>query len=82
LSERLEGRESLVGDRFTAADIMIGTALIWAEKAGALVGYPVLRSYLERLTGRPGARKALAPTAKEFDGDRMLNDARRTETER
>jgi glutathione S-transferase len=67
LSERLEGREFLVGDRFTAADIMIGTALIWAEKAGALADYPVLRGYLQRLTARPAARKALAPTAREFD---------------
>jgi glutathione S-transferase len=70
LSERLNGRQFLVGERFTAADIMIGTALIWAEKAGALVGYPVLRGYLQRLTARPAARKALAPTAREFDRDR------------
>jgi glutathione S-transferase len=70
VSERLNGHQFLVGERFTAADIMIGTALIWAEKAGALVGYPVLRGYLQRLTARPAARKALAPTAREFDRDR------------
>jgi glutathione S-transferase len=64
LSERLDGRQFLVGDRFTAADIMIGTALVSAQKAGALVGYPALLSYLQRLTARPAARKALAPTAK------------------
>jgi glutathione S-transferase len=54
LSERLKRRTFLLGDRFTAADVMVGTALLWAELGGALGPYPVLREYLARLQARPG----------------------------
>lgn len=68
LSEHLEGRNFMVGERFTAADIMLGTALVWADKAGALADYPEVSRYLRRLAERPAFKTAFAPTTKEFDG--------------
>ncbi|QTN20276.1 glutathione S-transferase family protein [Brevundimonas sp. AJA228-03] len=46
----------LMGDRFTAADIMIGSTLGWARLH--LPDNPVFDAYLERLSTRPAHRRA------------------------
>lgn len=53
----------LVGDRFTAADIMMGFTLVASRLAGVLdARHPRLNAYLERLQARPAFQKALAMT--------------------
>jgi glutathione S-transferase len=51
----------LVGDDFTAADIMMGFTLVAARLLGPLDDrYPALNAYLARLESRPAFQKAIA----------------------
>ena len=57
---RLEGREYLAADRFTAADISVGYALMLAEFIQLLPQVPEnLRSYWQRLKQREGFQRAM-----------------------
>lgn len=59
LNDKLAGREYIVGDEFTAADIVIGYTLHAAAQCGALPDdLPALKSYYERLAARPAFKKA------------------------
>jgi len=56
----LSGREYLLGEDFSAADIMMGFTLAVARALGVLgEGHPELGRYLERLEARPAFRKAV-----------------------
>ena len=44
----------ILGEKFSAADVLVGSSLGWARMAGMLSDDPVLAAYLERLTSRPG----------------------------
>lgn len=59
LEDRLTGREFIVGDHFTAADI--GTTYIaqMAERLGELGPYPNVSAYLKRNTARPAFIRAM-----------------------
>lgn len=52
----------LMGDRFTAADVMIGSTLGWAR--AHLPESPVLDAYLERLQSRPASLRAMQRDAR------------------
>jgi glutathione S-transferase len=55
----LPGRTYLLGDDFSAADIMMGFTLAAARDLGVLDGrYPLLNAYLVRLEARPAFRAA------------------------
>jgi glutathione S-transferase len=57
----LEGRDYLVGNEFTAADIMMGFTLFAATATGILDDrHPRLRAYLARLGERPAFQKAFS----------------------
>lgn len=56
----LEGREDLVGDRFTVADLICGAVLIFAHRAELAEGLPNVAAYLERLEARPTRQRATA----------------------
>lgn len=47
----------LLGDEFSAADVILGYALQWASSMGLLESFPVLGAYLERLRARPAFQK-------------------------
>jgi glutathione S-transferase len=68
LERGLGERTHLLGDRFSAADVMIGSALVWADRAGGLVRYPVLKRYLGTLSERPSFQRVFAPTEREYHG--------------
>lgn len=56
LSSHLSGHLYVCGDKFTAADCVVGFNVWWASviEGGALLeDYPVLREYLARLKARP-----------------------------
>jgi glutathione S-transferase len=55
-----DGRAYLLGDRFTAADVQIGSTLGWARALGLLDGFGVLVEYGRRVGARPAARAARA----------------------
>ena len=61
----LEGRDCLLGDELTAADIMMGYSLALAQRLGVLdERYPNVVAYMGRLEARPGFQIAFA------DGER------------
>ena len=61
----LDGRDYLLGDELTAADIMMGYSLALAQRLGVLdERYPNVVAYMGRLEGRPGFQIAFA------DGER------------
>jgi glutathione S-transferase len=59
VADAVEGRSFLVGDRFSAADVMVGGALGWARGFG-LLDDPILVEYGRAVGGRPAARRARA----------------------
>ena len=59
LEEALEGKRYLLGEEFSAADIMMGFTLVAGRVLGVLdERYPNLVAYLERLEARPALQKA------------------------
>ena len=63
LHSQLGQKRYLLGDEFSAADVMMGFTLIAAKLVGVLdERYPALQSYLERLLERPALRKVMALT--------------------
>src|SRR5262249_47415616 len=50
----------LVGGALTAADVVMGGVLQWAEASGQLGRCDVARAYHERLRARPAYQRALA----------------------
>jgi glutathione S-transferase len=58
LSAALEGKEYLVGNQFSAADIMVGSIAGWSSFMGLLEGFPVLQEYAGRLSARPAFQRA------------------------
>ncbi len=53
-----DGREFLLGDRFTGVDILLGSCLDWAVAYGEPIG-PALAAYRERLNARPAHARAM-----------------------
>jgi glutathione S-transferase len=58
LETALAGREYLVGDRFSAADVYVGSHLGWGMRFGTLDKRAVFERYVERLASRPAAIRA------------------------
>ena len=54
---RARRRPYLLGDQFTAADVMIGSMFIWQRMMGNTSGRPVIDAYVDRLLARPKAIK-------------------------
>lgn len=55
-----DGRDFLLGDRFSAADVSVGSVLGWARILGLLAEHPTLVEYGRRVGGRPAARTSRA----------------------
>jgi glutathione S-transferase len=53
----LQGKEYLVGGRFTVADLMMTATLGWAKLLGLLAEHPVLEEYVRRNLARPAAKR-------------------------
>jgi glutathione S-transferase len=60
LERELGDRPYLLGDEFTAADIMMAYGLQWAEHFGLLGERPRLAAYFRRIVARPAAQRALS----------------------
>ena len=59
LADRLVDRQYLMGDTFTAADVMLGFTVGAAASLGLLEKEPVLREYLGRLQQRAAFERAI-----------------------
>jgi glutathione S-transferase len=61
VEQALAGRTHILGEDFTAADVMIGSTLVWARMMGILSGdYPTTSAYLDRLMARPAFQRTQA----------------------
>ncbi len=70
LEAAVSGRDYLVGDRFTAADVYVGSHIGWGMSYGAIEKRPAFERYFERLSTRPAAIRA-----REID-DALIADAK------
>lgn len=71
LSNVLSDQPYICGDKFTAADCVIGYNVWWAsviQKGSLLEDYPVLRQYLARLSSRPAFQKTFSGYKKPSGG--------------
>ncbi len=70
LTDQLDKAPYLLGERFSAADVLWGTALRWTMMFGLVPDLPVLKAYAERVNNRPAALRARskdAELAKAFE---------------
>jgi glutathione S-transferase len=58
LEAALSGQEYLVGDRFSAADVYVGSQISWGMIFGTIEKRPVFEPYVKRITSRPAAVRA------------------------
>ncbi len=61
LEGRMKGREYIVGNTFTAADVVVGGVFGFAKMFGLLADCPSLLAYVDRVMARPAAQKAFGP---------------------
>ncbi len=60
VERRLEGREWIACDDFTAADIMMAGVLRTIRKTDLLDPYPLIQAYYQRAQARPAWQRTLA----------------------
>jgi len=60
IADGIAGRPFLLGEQFSAADVMIASTLAWSQFLGLLAGQPALTDYVQRLTSRPAYQRATA----------------------
>lgn len=60
LTDNLAQGPYMLGDRFSAADVLWGTALSWTTKFGLVARTPVIDAYVARVEARPAAVRARA----------------------
>jgi glutathione S-transferase len=63
LERGLQSSEWLLGDQFSAADVMVGSSVYFMQMFGILPENVVLGAYAERCLARPAYQKALARDA-------------------
>ena len=63
LTDQLEKGPWLLGDTFSAADVLWGGALNWTTMFKLVPGLPVIRAYIDRVLARPAMQRAAAADA-------------------
>jgi len=63
LGAQLEKGPYLLGERFTAADILWGIALIWTTMFGLVEARPAFQRYMDRIGARASVQKVTAEDA-------------------
>ena len=63
LTDQLGKGSYLLGEGFSAADVLWGTALSWTVKFGLVPEVPVIRAYIDRVNARPAVLRARAKDA-------------------
>ncbi len=58
LEDALTGRDYLVGDRFSAADLYLGSQVGWGMMFGIIEKRPAFSAYFDRLSARPAYVRA------------------------
>ena len=63
VTDQLASGTWLLGERFTAADVLWGTALTWTTSFNLVPMTPVIRAYLDRWNARPSVARVKARDA-------------------
>jgi len=63
LSAQLAQGPYLLGERFTAADVLWGSALNWTVRFKLVPELPLIRAYIDRVISRPAMQRAAAKDA-------------------
>jgi glutathione S-transferase len=63
LTDQLARGPYLLGERFSAADLLWGTALSWTTRFELVPALPVIRAYIDRVSARPAVARARARDA-------------------
>ncbi|OOG43680.1 glutathione S-transferase C-terminal domain-containing protein [Rhodanobacter sp. C05] len=63
LTDQLEKGPYMLGDTFSAADVLWGTALNWTTMFKLVPELPVIRAYIDRVLARPAMQRAAAADA-------------------
>ncbi len=58
LERRFSSGDYLIGDEFSAADVVVGAVLSWANSLGLVADAPNVSVYLERIKARPAFKRA------------------------
>ena len=64
LCDQLERGPYLLGERFSAADLLWGTALTWTTAFGLVPPLPVIQAYMDRVNARPAVARVRELDAK------------------
>jgi glutathione S-transferase len=60
IDKQLDGKQYLMGDKFTVADAYLFTVLRWSPRVGIdLSKWPNITAYLDRVAARPKVREAM-----------------------
>ena len=60
LESALEGKTWLLGDQFSAADVMVGSSVAFLRMFEMLPDSEILNAYADRCLARPAYQKALS----------------------
>lgn len=63
LVDQLDRGPYLLGDSFTAADMLWGLALAWTVSSKMVPDTPTIRAYVDRISARPSVQRARAKEA-------------------
>ena len=63
LTQQLSRGKYLLGDHFTAADVLWGTALTWTTMFKMVPALPVIQAYIDRVNARPAVARVRAKDA-------------------
>jgi glutathione S-transferase len=63
LTDQLSKGPYILGEKFTAADVLWGSALTWITMFGLVEATPVIKAYVDRANARPAVARARAKDA-------------------
>ena len=58
LTDQLARGPYILGEQFTAADVLWGTALTWTTAFKLVPELPIIKSYIDRINARPAVQRA------------------------
>lgn len=60
LEKAVSSQPFVSGDRFTAADVYVGSHIGWGLRFGSIEDRPAFRTYMEKMAARPAWQRANA----------------------